>query len=532
MRVYTRPVRTRHKETIELDPLLDIHPRTGDGLAPAGGPSVAPVQLRRAVRLRRGHVSPASLRHRVASRLASPRLAFGLMIYLGVYAFLGSLVAQGTAESPKVVAWALAHPGVEQLVRSVGFHEAYTTPLFLVPAALLLACTAVCAWRRTRVALWRGRALARTGRGDVSGIGARPTFTLPLASADEGALETAEEVLNGCGVKVNKHGDVLVAGSPVASVAGSPLFHWSLVALICAIALGSLFRADGVMGIAVGDVKPLAAESFGVLTAGRFHSWPVPPPTIAVEGLDVSHRVGGIDRGAAPLVVVRDARGSVLAQGSVYPNHPLRFGSVIVHPGAYGLAANVALVDARGNELGRSRLLLDFDSHVPAGTDPGGLTLSDAQGNPGAQVTLAVPLDMQAGSFVQVVPTRPTAEVTVTSVAGNAVLAHAHLQPGESVPVDGGARLRLDNVGYYARLAIVDDPSVPMIYVSLVLALVGVTMALLLPQWMLVVRLSTEDDRRVLEVTTRDWRNASLRLEALEVALRAAFAGNESGGRR
>lgn len=469
-------------------------------------------------------------RRSVSASLSSPRLAVGLMLYLGLYAFAGTLVPQGGPSTPSVATWAASHRALEVVVSAIGFHQAYYGALFLLPMALLAASTVACAWKRTRLAWTRFGVLSaiRAGRPPSSPI--RPSFEIdaPGLSAAE-SLDLAEHELGALGLRVRRSGDRLWRTSQPAFALASPLFHWSLVALMLVLPVGLLSRSDGLVGVPVGEAVQDAPASYGVLTAGPLHRWQQPPLSITVDRFEPSFVFGGLDRGPTPTVAIRSADGKVLASQRVYPNSPLRYGSVIVHPNDHGLAATFALLNPDGAELTRSTSLVDFDESAAAGTAPGEMTLSDSSGQPAVRVAVTIPLPRKDAQVVRLLPRSPVARLRVTATDGS-LIGSETLRPDEAFRFADGTSLRLLGVNYYARLNVVDDWTVPLLYAALLLALGGVSAALLGGQHLLLLTATDCADGTKVAGVVRMWRGGAQSAEQIEAALRAGFGREREKG--
>jgi cytochrome c biogenesis protein ResB len=456
--------------------------------------------------------------------LGSPRLAIGLMIYLGVVAYLGTLVPQGSLDAPKVAEWVAAHPASTGVVRFFGLHSVYTAWYFLLGAALLAASTAVCAWRRTSVALRRFRVLRSVARADAV---PRPDFSVRLADGTDAsaALDSATAALDHIGLKLKRREDRLALTSWPYSVFASSVFHWSLLLLIIALFAGALVRSEGLMGVPLGESRPNVPASYGVVSAGPWHSWTSVKRVVGVEDFKLVYVVGDMDRGPTPLVVIKDDTGKVLIRQVVYPNYPLRHGSVIVHPNEYGLAASFALIGSDGAERARSTEVLDFAKKETGFAGPSAFALTGASTAENVEVRVRVPLERQGRMVKHSVPASPTAQFAFTAPGGKE--GSATLQPGQSMPLPDGSQLRLLGVTYYARLSVVDDPTVPVIYFVLVVGLIAVSVALLARQRVVVVYFAEAADARSLDVTARLWRNAGVTSTEIRTAIEDSLAERE-----
>lgn len=467
----------------------------------------------------------------VVGLLTSAGLAVGLLVFVGAWSMLSTFIPQGVASVQKVAAWATAYPLLEPVVRALGLHQAFTSPLFTVGILLLAVSTALCSWRRTKAAIGRARTLRKADRADQRSIAETHDCEIacdPVLSGPE-ILSIATETLGRLGIKAKRHDDVIGAVSSSWSVWGSPVFHWALVALIVLVLVGTLQRSDGLMGLAVGQTKADAPASYGALTAGPLHDWSSVHRSIRVEAFDPDYQTGGIDRGPAPTVSVLDAAGSVIKTQLVYPNMMLHVGSLSINAPTYGLATTLSLVDTSGAEIGRSIQLADFSDTTTAGTTPAGfITISDSAGNAVLRCYVTVPLDRSGGYFVERVPANVTARVVVTSSDGVQVLDRT-VKQGEDVELPTGGSLRLIGIGYYARLSIVDDATVPFIYAAMVIAMIGLGSTVFFRQRMVVAAVVEGPDGAKLALRMRLWRNTSTNRSEIESALVQALGGDEKG---
>lgn len=464
--------------------------------------------------------------------LGSASLATWLLAIVGIWSALATIIPQGVPSEANVAAWASAHPLVEPVVRAIGLHQAFTSLVFTACVLALAVSTAFCAWQRTKVARGKGRTLRQAATVDQTSLAESRDLEIECGTWLSGseALAVASDTLGRLGIRTKRRGDLLTAVSPPWSVWGSPVFHWALLALILTLIGGNLLRSDGLMGIAVGQTKADAPDSYGKIGTGPLHDWSRVRRSIRVDAFEPHFFSGGIDRGPTPTVSVLDEAGKVIKTQRVYPNMTLKIGSLSIYPSAYGLAATISMVDTSGVETGRGTLFVDFSDEATAGTVPiDHLSLSDGAGNPLYRVTVTVPLDRTSGVFVKEMPRNPTARVVVTALDGEPVLAGT-ISPGEqtALPAVAGS-LRLDGVGYYARLSVVDDWSIPLLYAGLVAAAVGLTIAALARQQIVLATVIEGSDGARLVAKVRLWRNTSSSRGEIEAELTSALSGVEKG---
>jgi cytochrome c biogenesis protein ResB len=335
--------------------------------------------------------------------------------------------------------------------------------------------------------------------------------------ADE-VLEAAGAALRDHGFRFKWRGRSLVSLSWPIGTLGSAVFHWSIFALVLSVLVASLVRADGLMGVPIQARIPDVPASYGVLSAGPLHTWPAAPRTFEIEDLKIDYMKAGLNRGPTPIVVVRDAQGRVLARQAVYPNNPLRVASLTVHPNDYGLSAHFELVGADGASMGAIIRPLDFAEVEKGFTDPTEFSLTGPDGEEVLAVAARIPLDRRGSNVLHLVPKSPAAEVRVTETGGSTV-ASSTVPVGDAVDLPDGSRLRLVSVGYYARLSVVNDPTVPAVYLALLMGLIGMSVALFARQRAVIVRVSQSAGQATLEVTARLWRNAGMTAAELKSVL-------------
>lgn len=466
---------------------------------------------------------------RVWRFLTSPVLATVLLLWIGVWSVIGSFVPQSDLDPRGVALWAAANPGLEAVAGVLGMHEAFTSPLFIVPGLFLALCTAACAWQRTGVARRRARSLRDASRNVEPGDETSADFEIACdPSLDDAALiERTAATLEHLGISSRKGERVVSAVSPWWSVWGTAVFHWALVALIVLIAGGSLARASGQMGVAVGQVKPDRPESYGQLTSGPLHSWDLVDRWIRVDDFDIDYVTGDLHRGPTPTVTVLDGEGNVLASQLVYPNNTLKQGALTIYPVDYGLSATLAMVDDEGAEMQRTTQLVDFAEGNPGGTAPiTPLGLAGPDGVLAYHVIVSVPLDERPEGLVARTPEVPAAHVVIVDTGGAAVVDEV-IGVGEGVALPTGGQLLLLGVDYYARLQMVDDPSIPLLYLAGLISMIGLGVATLARQMVLKAWIVKDPDGTRLLVRMRLWRIHSTSRSEIEDELRRALGAAE-----
>jgi len=470
----------------------------------------------------------------VARFLASTTLVTGLLAFVSLWSAVATFVPQGEVSSPDVAAWAASNPAIEPFVRAVGLHQAFSSYPFLASVLVLGLSTSLCAWRRTKVAANRARTLRAAATADRQSVCDTHDLEIAFDPALSGsrALAIASETLGRLGIKAKARGDVVTAVSSPLSVWGSPVFHWALVAAMVVVLVGALVRSDGLMAVAVGQTKPDAAASYGVIHTGAWHDWSGVHRSLRLDAFEPDYRTGGLDRGPTPTVSVLDGSGAVIKTQRVYPNMMLHAGSVSISSPACGFAVTVALVTASGAEAGSLIQYVDFSQAAPDGTVPvEPFTVSDSTGKVLLSGSVTVPLDRAGWRLQDGLPKEPKAHVVVWSPEGTQ-LVDSVVKRGESVTLPGGRQLRIVDVGWYARLAIVDDWTTPLLYAVMAVALFGLALTLVTRQQLLVAAVSEGPEAPRLAVRIRLWRNTPTNRAEIESELVRALGSEETRGTR
>ncbi len=153
--------------------------------------------------------------------------------------------------------------------------------------------------------------------------------------------------------------------------------------------------------------------------------------------------------------------------------------------------------------------LVDFSDAAQDGTvSSGSLAISDSAGNPELIVSTTVPLERVGGQFDKALPEDPTARIVVTSPDGESLVDRI-VSPGEEVALPVGDSLRVDSIGYYARLKVVDDWSTIPLYACLAVATIGLTIAFVTRQQIVLATVIDGPEGAKLAVRVRLWRNES-----------------------
>ena len=235
---------------------------------------------------------------RIRRLLASATFATWLIVFIGAWSLAASLVPQGDLAEPAVASWVGTHAVAESIVRTLGLHRAFSSPIFLACVSLLAVSMSLCSWDRTKSAAKRARQLRSARVMDAQQLASDHDVEVSCSHRDpEAVLSVASETMADLGINTRRTGGILSAVSHPWAVWGSPLFHWSLVLVMLAVVLGALQSSYGLMGLAVGQQKTNAPASYGLIHAGPLHDWNVAQRIIRVDSMVPRLFVDGLDRG-------------------------------------------------------------------------------------------------------------------------------------------------------------------------------------------------------------------------------------------
>lgn len=434
------------------------------------------------------------LLHRVSSGLRSRRLAAALIVALAGYSIVASLVPRGPADEPAVREWAAAHPVAEWAASILGLHQAFASPLFLSLIALLAMATGACAVDRTRHSLRMLRNGPRPTRDFLDRLRDRPQHAFALdPSTDPGEVMGALSVnMRRLRLRVGPVTATEIHGrGGLAGPFGSTTFHWTILAVILVAGFGQAYRAEGLLGLPVGERVTDARSSYlrvdeGPLFAGRFSG-----VDLVASDVQRHYMAGGVDRGAAPVIAVsRD--GEELARGRVYPNQPLRLGSLLLHSAGYGPAVVLVVGRPPGGEVARTTVLLDRSTEDSSAGVPRVVRLGLGADAPPIAVRVSVAPRAGAGSPGHAADDR--AYIETSTVGSGRFGERLSLAVGESLALPGGSILRVAEVKDWALVSLTNDWSVPLLYALFVVLVIGLAVAVLVPTRLVSAMLVQRDD--------------------------------------
>lgn len=386
----------------------------------------------------------------------SRRLAIGLIVGFVLYAIMATLTSHGNWEVP------------------------YGKPFFLILTGLLATSTAACALERTQRTLRISRSLGFLSDGVRTRLRARPDFTVSLAlDADpDAALTAAADTLTHDRMSVSRSAHAVDGVAGRANLWGSPLFHWALVALMLVVVIGRTTRSEGFMGLPVGERVPDVHASYLQVEDGSLFGERHSRVEFLVSRVERNHVENGVAYGPTPFVTAY-RNGVAVASGWVRPNRPLITGALMLHMVALGPAVQIAAESPGGAQRASQTLLFERSHLTSSGTAPQVIRASGLAGQEPIKVRVQVIIRRPGSPFGDTTVSRAIIE---TASVNAAVFGPPVVVPeGQAVDLGSGRVLRVVDVKDWVRVSVANDWSVNAIYGLLVLAILGLAIAVLLP---------------------------------------------------
>jgi cytochrome c biogenesis protein ResB len=466
--------------------------------------------------------------------LRSRNSAIGLLGCVVVMSIGATLVPQGGPSDPQVARWASTYPQAEMLASILGLHHVFSSPVFLLVVVVLTLSTAACAVERTRIAARASGTSRRLSDGEVVRLRRRADFerVFPGRTDDRALLDEVAGVASAFGMRVRSGPRVMEAVSRRWGIWGSPLFHWSLAVLMAIFIAGYATRAEGTIDLPIDQPVRDAPDAYHSLAAGPLFGGHT-GLQINAEDLAQSLVIDGVERGPAPFVSLTRGDTVVKAQ-RIYPNNPLRYGSLTAHIEGLALALAVSVEDSRGVAIGRVPFTVHYSLEESGTAEPAELTLVDARQMPIMDVRFAVQFSSNAGDRAAQVPDLIPAIVETSTPGSGAWGRPVTLRLGESIELPGasGEWMRFVSLDDAVIVRVANDWSVPFIYALFALAVLGLSAALLVLPRRVVAVVEEAADGTVLRMLVDAGRDPVFRRDLLESASSALDALPQAARRR
>ncbi|WP_166356426.1 cytochrome c biogenesis protein ResB [Phytoactinopolyspora limicola] len=317
-------------------------------------------------------------------QFTSMRVALILLFLLALAAIPGSIIPQSRADPLLVRDFRARNPGLSEWYDRLGLFDVFSAPWFAaIYIALLISlvgCILPRAWQHWKAARARPpRAPRRLSR--------MPAYRSVVVDGDpEQVLAAARAELRARRFRVGRRegSDSIDAEAGHIRETGNLVFHLSMVVVLLAVALGSLFGYRGTVLVPEGSGFANSLVQYDNLSAGpMFDPGDLPPFSLeverfAMEFLDAGAQLGMPDNYEATVNFVR-APGAEPETRTIRVNEPLNVDGTLVHILNPGYAPAITVRSAAGDVLAEGPVpFLPQDDNftstgvvkVPVGTGP------------------------------------------------------------------------------------------------------------------------------------------------------------------
>ncbi|EWS99905.1 ResB protein required for cytochrome c biosynthesis [Intrasporangium oryzae NRRL B-24470] len=468
-------------------------------------------------------LGPVGLLRWAWRQLTSMRTALFLLLLLSVAAVPGSIFPQRNIDAGRVADYMAQNPTTSPWLDRFGFFDVYSSPWFSAIYLLLFISLIGCIVPRTKVHVAALRSTPPRAPARLHRLPEHAEVTTTLSP--EEALAEARTVLKAKRFRLHAHDATSVSGeSGYLRETGNLVFHLALTGIIVGMAVGHLLGWRGDVILAEGDRFASSAGTYNTISPGPWvDDESLPPFVLGLERLDVQFnetpgRGFGMPREFTAYTSLQESPGAPVTRQAVSVNHPLTVGGADIFLLGNGYAPVITVRDAKGTVLYReSTPFLAQDGNyrsvgvikVPSAqpkqlgitgfflptAEPtfanGPVSLFPDAKNP--EVALSIwEGNLFPGGAPQSVYTLNTEEMKqVTKADGSPAL--VRLKPGQTYEMPGGrGSITLERVKRFAGLSVRTDPGAPISLVSAILATLGLILGLVIKRRRVFVRVRRE----------------------------------------
>ncbi|PZS03625.1 MAG: cytochrome c biogenesis protein ResB [Pseudonocardiales bacterium] len=460
-------------------------------------------------------------------RLTSMRTALVLLLFLALAAIPGTLLPQRPLNPVKVTGYLRAHPALGPLYDRFGLFDVFTAPWFASIYLLLAVSLVGCLASRLRL---HARALLRPPPPAPRRLDGLPHYaSFQSTRQPDDIATTVEALLRRKRWRIRRDeepADAIALGAERGYLreTGNLVFHFALLLLLGAIAIGKMYGYSGTVVVNQGDGFCNTVSQFDSFTAGplvdqnrltplcahlrRFSARYTPVGIAATFRAEITYTMSPSDTSS------RAYRLEV--------NHPLRRGGDRLYLLGHGFAPQFTVRDPSGDVFDHvTAPFLPQDGNL---TSSGVLKLPDARPLQLAIEGVFAPTAALDPSGLLVsgspVPTRPAVAVFVdegnlgldtgrpqsvyaidrTQLLDGALrrVAVRTLFPGGAIRLSDGTRITFDGYTQWANLQVSHDPAQDWVLLAAVLIVAGLLLSLRVRRRRLWVRITpTADGSRV-----------------------------------
>jgi cytochrome c biogenesis protein len=271
------------------------------------------------------------------------RTALILLLLLGIAAIPGSLFPQRSQNPLQVKQYFIDNPTLANWLDRFSLFNVYSSPWFSAIYLLLFISLIGCVLPRSI--------------GHLKAIGAAPTITPKYLDRMEHFteikkvdLDLVEAKLRKMRFRIRRDSNSISAEKGYARESGNLLFHLSLVLILIAVGIGSLFGSKGDAIVNLGDRFINTPTSYDILGFGKYQAEDsLPPFSLTIKDFKAEYDpVTNAPLDYTLTVLAANPAGSKENTEIIKVNKPLTFGSTKVFLQANGYSPIVIVKDKSG----------------------------------------------------------------------------------------------------------------------------------------------------------------------------------------
>ena len=299
-------------------------------------------------------LSPGEFSRWVWRQLTSMRVALMLLFLLAMAAIPGSVIPQRRVNPLDVADFVERNPELARWYDRLGLFDVFSAPWFAAIYIALMVSLIGCILPRSRDH-WRAMR-ARPPRAPRR-LERMPAYRrLVLDAPPEAVLEAAGAELRARRFRIDTDRDSVAAEAGHLRETGNLVFHLSLVIVLLAVALGSLFGYRGTVIVQEETGFANTLTQYDSLSAGpMFDAANLPPFALELDEFVWEVHEAGPQRGAPADFEARvrfvPEPGAPEQQRSIRVNEPLEVGGTLIHIINPGYAPAVTVRDPDGEIL-------------------------------------------------------------------------------------------------------------------------------------------------------------------------------------
>ncbi len=462
-------------------------------------------------------------------QLTSMRTALFLLFLLAVAAIPGSLFPQRGVDPARVAQYLAAHPGVAPILDRLSMFEVFSSPWFSSVYLLLMISLVGCVLPRTM----RHAAALRRDPPPAPRNLSRLALHQSWISTDEPSLTlaAASRLLRRRRYHVALERDVVRAEKGHLRESGNLAFHVALLGVLAGIAVTALFGITGETLLVEGHSFVDQPGDYDALTPGRLADTAgLAPFKVRLHKFSADYQANGPQRGAPTtfqaVTQVQDRPGGPTRRQVIEVNQPLAVDGMKMFLTGHGYAPQILVRENSGRVV--------YDDATPFLPQDGMMTSTGV-----VKVTDSVPQQLGLSGFflptavadparglVSIFPAAKNPALVLTGWAGDLGIDSGRpqslyqldtsamtqmrsgtkpwsvaLAPGQTAPLPGGrGSVTFTGVREFAAFKVTRDGGGPIVLGSVIIALVGIIVALSLRQRRVWVRVTASGLGSLVEV--------------------------------